>query len=158
MLKMDPDYANVIPLTGDKNVIPVRELDVWEQTARVQCPMMIVQGLKSSRWTPELIAKLQNTFPKIRWATADCMHDVAYYAPDELVAAQLLGLLRVTYWRFLDPEIRLAVAPATEKTLSFVVTAGATVVSDPAVVSSLTTESGCAVATPMIAPPILPAD
>ena len=37
--------------------------------------------------------------------------------PDELVAAQLLGLLRSTYWRFLDPELRLAVAPATEKTL-----------------------------------------
>ena len=87
MLKMDPDYANVIPLTGDRNVIPVRELDVWEQTAKVQCPMMIVRGLKSSRWTPELVEKLQITFPKIRWASADCMHDVAYYAPDELVAA-----------------------------------------------------------------------
>lgn len=37
--------------------------------------------------------------------------------PDELVAAQLLGLLRTTYWRFLDPELRLAVAPATERTL-----------------------------------------
>ena len=37
--------------------------------------------------------------------------------PDELVAAQLLGILRSTYWRFLDPELRLAVAPATEKTL-----------------------------------------
>jgi pimeloyl-ACP methyl ester carboxylesterase len=85
-LKMDPDYANVIPITGDKNVMPVRELDVWEETPKVKCPFLMVQGLKSSRWTPELVTKLKTTFPNIQWATADSMHDIPYYAPDELVA------------------------------------------------------------------------
>jgi pimeloyl-ACP methyl ester carboxylesterase len=85
-LKMDPDYANVIPISGDKNVIPVRELDVWEEMHKVKCPILIVRGLKSSRWTEEIAARIRREFPHVQWATADSMHDIAYYAPDELVA------------------------------------------------------------------------
>lgn len=86
-LKRDPDYGNVVPISGDAQVRPLRELDVWEQTAKVQSPFLIVRGLRSSRWTPQLVEKLQRQFPRIQWATADAMHDIAYYAPDELVAA-----------------------------------------------------------------------
>lgn len=86
-LKMDPDYGNVIPTSGDTNVFPVRELDVWEQTGKVRCPLLLVRGLRSSRWTPELVERIRQKFPHVQWATADAMHDIAYYAPDELVAA-----------------------------------------------------------------------
>lgn len=85
-LKRDPDYGNVVPTDGRRDVRPVRELDVWEQMEGVRCPMLIVRGLRSSRWTPEIVDKVQRRFPKVIWATVDCRHDVAYEAPDELVA------------------------------------------------------------------------
>lgn len=84
-LKLDPDYGNVVPTDGRTDVRPVRELDVWEQTGKVNCPMLIIRGLRSSRWTPQLVEKIKQRFPHIKWATADAMHDIAYYAPDELV-------------------------------------------------------------------------
>ena len=72
---------------GEAKVRAVKELDVWEQTRKVSCPFMIVRGLRSSRWTPEIVARIEREFPHIRWATVDSMHDIAYYAPDELVMA-----------------------------------------------------------------------
>ena len=85
-LKCDPDYGNAIPIHGDAKVRPLRELDVWEQIAAVRCPFMIMRGLRSSRWTPQIVARIERQFPHIEWATADSMHDIAYYAPDELIA------------------------------------------------------------------------
>jgi pimeloyl-ACP methyl ester carboxylesterase len=86
-LKRDPDYGNVVPTDGRTDVRPLRELDVWEQTERVRCPFLILRGLRSSRWTPQLVEKIERMFPHIEWATADSMHDIAYAAPDELVAS-----------------------------------------------------------------------
>jgi esterase len=86
-LKCDPDFGNVVPISGDAKVRPTRELDVWEQIGKVRCPFMIVRGLRSSRWTPAIVGRIEREFPHIQWATADSMHDIAYYAPDELVAA-----------------------------------------------------------------------
>lgn len=37
--------------------------------------------------------------------------------PDELVASQLLGIIRATYWRYLPDSTRHQVAPAVERTL-----------------------------------------
>jgi pimeloyl-ACP methyl ester carboxylesterase len=85
-LKLDPDYGNIVPISGNKDVRPFRELDVWEQMEKVRCPILIVRGLRSSRWTPQIVEKIERTFPHIEWATADSMHDIAYYAPSELVA------------------------------------------------------------------------
>jgi pimeloyl-ACP methyl ester carboxylesterase len=60
---------------------------VWESLAKIRVPTLIVRGLKSDRWPPEILARVQRDFPKFEWATADSFHDVAYYAPAELVAA-----------------------------------------------------------------------
>ena len=86
-LKLDPDYGNVQPITGNRKVMPVRELDVWEQMAKVRCPLLIVRGLRSSRWTPELVERIKREFPQAQWATVESTHDIAYFAPDELVHA-----------------------------------------------------------------------
>lgn len=86
-LKLDPDYGNVQPITGNRKVMPVRELDVWEQMAKVRCPVLIVRGLRSSRWTPQIVERMEREFPHAKWATADSMHDIAYFAPGELVQA-----------------------------------------------------------------------
>lgn len=85
-LKRDPDYGNVIPTDGTV-VRPLRELDVWAELPKVICPFLIVRGLQSSRWTPDLVDKLQRGYPAIAWATVQSMHDVAHQAPDALVDA-----------------------------------------------------------------------
>lgn len=86
-LKRDPDYSNATPVGLPADVRPRRELNVWEELAKVKAPMYFVQGLKSDRFTPEVKARLDKDFPSITWATANSMHDIAYYAPDELIAA-----------------------------------------------------------------------
>ncbi len=61
--------------------------DVWQELAAVKCPTMIVRGLRSDRYTPEIIARISRDYPSIEWATVDSQHDVADQAPQELVAA-----------------------------------------------------------------------
>ncbi len=86
-LKRDPDYANAVPVGSTAGVATRRELDVWEELPNVKVPMYFVRGSKSDRFTPAIMARLNKDFPKIVWSTADAMHDVAYYAPGELIAA-----------------------------------------------------------------------
>jgi len=87
MLKRDPDFQNSKP-QGEGADLPRRAgRDIWSMLAAVQCPTLIVRGVRSDRWPPEMIARVQRDYPKFEWATADAQHDVAYQAPDELVAA-----------------------------------------------------------------------
>jgi hypothetical protein len=48
---------------------------------------MMVRGLRSDRYTPEILARINRDYPRIEWATANSQHDVADQAPQELVAA-----------------------------------------------------------------------
>jgi len=86
-LKRDPDYSNSVPIGTEADVRPRRELNVWEELAKVRVPMYFVRGLKSDRFTPDVMARLNREYPGIVWATADSMHDIPYYAPGELIAA-----------------------------------------------------------------------
>jgi pimeloyl-ACP methyl ester carboxylesterase len=86
-LKRDPDYSNAVPVGTPADVRPRRELNVWEELAKVKVPMYFVQGLQSDRFTPDVKARLQKEYPSAPWATANSMHDIPFYAPDELIAA-----------------------------------------------------------------------
>lgn len=86
-LKRDPDYSNAKPIDPSVKVRPVRELDVWAELPKVKAPMYFVRGLKSNRFTPEIVARLNKEYPAIIWATANSMHDIPFYAPDELISA-----------------------------------------------------------------------
>jgi pimeloyl-ACP methyl ester carboxylesterase len=87
MLKRDPDFQNTKP-QGEGANLPRRAVrDVWQELAAIKCPTMIVRGLRSDRYTPEIIARISRDYPRIEWATADSQHDVADQAPQELVAA-----------------------------------------------------------------------
>jgi pimeloyl-ACP methyl ester carboxylesterase len=88
-LKRDPDFQNARPLGAGAGtpVRPVREGDVWEELAKVSCPVLIVRGLRSDRFTPDIVARIEREFPRIQWASADSLHDIAYYAPDALLTA-----------------------------------------------------------------------
>ena len=86
-LKRDPDYANAVPVGTPTSTPARRELNVWEELAKVKVPMYFVRGTQSNRFTPEVMARLEKDFPRIVWKTADAMHDIAFYAPAELVSA-----------------------------------------------------------------------
>ena len=86
-LKRDPDYGNAVPVGFSGAVQPVRERDVWSELQKVKAPMLFVRGLQSNRFVPDIVTRLEREFPQIRWATADSMHDIPYYKPDELIAA-----------------------------------------------------------------------
>ena len=87
MLKRDPDFQNTRP-QGEGTDLPQRPpRDVWKELASVRCPIMVVRGLRSDRYTPEIIDRMSRERPDITWATVDSQHDVSGQAPQELVAA-----------------------------------------------------------------------
>jgi pimeloyl-ACP methyl ester carboxylesterase len=61
--------------------------DVWQELAAVKCPVMVVRGTRSDRYTPEILARMTRDYPNIEWATVNSQHDVPDQAPQELVAA-----------------------------------------------------------------------
>jgi pimeloyl-ACP methyl ester carboxylesterase len=87
MLTRDPDYTNRIPQGDGAKEPALREVDVWAELAKVQCPATVVRGLQSDRWTPEILDRLATEFPQVRIVEVDAQHDVAHGAPDALVDA-----------------------------------------------------------------------
>jgi pimeloyl-ACP methyl ester carboxylesterase len=87
MLKRDPDFQNSNPQGEGANLPQRARRDVWQELSAVKCPIMIVRGLRSDRYTPEVIARINRDYPAIEWATVDSQHDVAAQAPQALVAA-----------------------------------------------------------------------
>jgi pimeloyl-ACP methyl ester carboxylesterase len=83
----DPDFQNTRP-QGEGAGLPQRApRDVWQDLAAVKCPIMVVRGTRSDRYTPEILARMTRDYPHIEWATVNSQHDVADQAPQELVAA-----------------------------------------------------------------------
>ena len=87
MLKRDPDFQNTRPQGEGANLPQRASRDVWQDLAAVKCPIMIVRGLRSDRYTPEILARINRDYPNIEWAMVNSQHDVADQAPQELVAA-----------------------------------------------------------------------
>jgi pimeloyl-ACP methyl ester carboxylesterase len=87
MLKRDPDFGNTKPQGEGAGLAATRARDVWQDLAAIKCPIMMLRGLRSDRYTPEIIARIIRDYPKIEWATANSQHDVADQAPQELVAS-----------------------------------------------------------------------
>jgi esterase len=87
MLKRDPDFQNTQPQGEGANLPQRARRDVWAELSAVKCPIMIVRGLRSDRYTPELVARITRDYPAIEWATVDSQHDVAAQAPQALIAA-----------------------------------------------------------------------
>ncbi len=87
MLKRDPDFQNSNPQGEGANLPQRARRDLWQELSAVKCPIMIVRGLRSDRYTPEIIARINRDYPAIEWATVDSQHDVAAQAPQALVTA-----------------------------------------------------------------------
>lgn len=85
MLRRDPDYTNRQDQTPGAPKPTYRDLDIWQELARITCPRMIIRGSRSTRFPPEILNRLETDFPDIPIATVDSDHDVAYGARDELL-------------------------------------------------------------------------
>ena len=86
MLLRDPDYRNTQSQVAGAPKPRLRNLDVWHELARVTCPILFIRGLRSDRYTPEIMERMRRDFPHIPWGAVDSQHDVAVGAPEELVA------------------------------------------------------------------------
>src|SRR5262249_24265829 len=86
MLKRDPDFQNTNPQGEGANLPQRARRDVWAELAAVKCPIMIVRGLRSDRYTPEIITRISRDYPAIEWATVDSQHPAAARPPQPCVA------------------------------------------------------------------------
>ena len=85
-LKRDPDYRNTQSQAPGAPKPRLRDLDIWEETRKIQCPTVFIRGLKSDRYKPEHYNWLAENRPDFVVDTVDSRHDVAFEAPEELVA------------------------------------------------------------------------
>ena len=86
VLRRDPDHGNREAI-GEGAGLPRRAAGtVWDDLAGVACPTLIIRGLRSDRYPPEIIARIQKARPDFAWATVDSQHDIAYQARDAVVA------------------------------------------------------------------------
>jgi pimeloyl-ACP methyl ester carboxylesterase len=84
MLKRDPDFQNELPHGAGARPLA---RTAWQQLADITCPILVIRGLRSDRWPPDILEPIQRDYPNIQWATVDSQHDVPYQDPDGLVAA-----------------------------------------------------------------------
>jgi pimeloyl-ACP methyl ester carboxylesterase len=85
-LKRDPDYRNTQSQAAGAPMPRLRDLDIWEELEKIQCPTTFIRGLKSDRYKPEHYGWIVENRPDFVVETVDSRHDVAFEAPDELVA------------------------------------------------------------------------
>lgn len=85
-LKRDPYFNNSQPVGDGARAPRLNQRDTWEELARIRCPIMIVRGTRSDRYTPEHLQRYHREFPHIIMRETDSQHDVAGQAPDELIA------------------------------------------------------------------------
>ena len=85
-LKRDPDQGNTQSQAPGAPMPTLRDLDVWDALADIRCPVTIIRGLKSDRYKPEHYQRISRDYPQIAVETVDSRHDVAFEAPEELVA------------------------------------------------------------------------
>ena len=87
MLLRDPDYRNTQSQVPGAPKPTLRDLDAFEELGKVSCPILIVRGLRSTRFPPDILKQLEDGYPHIKWETVDSEHDLAVGAPDALIAA-----------------------------------------------------------------------
>jgi len=83
----DPDYMNPVPVGGEGRTPKIVVDDMWDELATVKCPIVIVRGTQSDRYTPEAIARVKNDYPHIKMVDVESGHDVAGGAPGPLIDA-----------------------------------------------------------------------
>jgi pimeloyl-ACP methyl ester carboxylesterase len=85
MLKRDPDGSNRRPI-GEGVSLPRRPVrEMWEELGMVKVPMIIVRGVRSSRYPAAVVERLTREYPHVPQMVVNSEHDVAGQAPNELI-------------------------------------------------------------------------
>ena len=85
LLTRDPDFNNARPIWSGIRTPKLNDIDIWDALGRIRCPVRIVRGTRSDRYTPDSLARLA-TYKHVSIAEVDSEHDVPGQAPDALVA------------------------------------------------------------------------
>ena len=86
MLLRDPDHRNTQSQVPGAPRPRLTDIDAMDELGKVRCPAIVIRGLRSTRFPPDILHALETGFPDIAWATVDSEHDVASGAPEELIA------------------------------------------------------------------------
>jgi len=85
ILTRDPDMGSTVPQWPGIRTPKLNDVSIWDALARIQCPIRMVRGLRSDRYTPEAIERLKS-YKVVSMTEVDSEHDVPGQAPDALVA------------------------------------------------------------------------
>jgi len=86
VLTRDPDQKNTQSQAPGALMPKYTNVDSWDALELVRCPTVFIRGAQSDRNKPEHYARIERDFPHIQVETITSRHDLAYEAPDELVA------------------------------------------------------------------------
>ena len=86
VLTRDPDQKNTQSQAPGAPMPKFTNVDSWDALAEIKCPVTFIRGSRSDRNNPEHYARIARDFPHIRVETIDSRHDLAFEAPDELIA------------------------------------------------------------------------
>lgn len=85
ILTRDPDMGNTVPQWPGVRTPTLNDVEIWDALARIPCPIRVVRGLRSDRYTPEALARIGG-YKNVSITDVDSEHDVPGQAPDALVA------------------------------------------------------------------------
>ena len=86
VLTRDPDQKNTQSQAPGAPKPKFMDVDSWEALGEIKCPVTFIRGARSDRNKPEHYKRIASEFPHLRVETVDSRHDIAFEAPDELVA------------------------------------------------------------------------
>jgi len=86
VLTRDPDQKNTQSQAPGAPMPKFTNVDSWDALRAINCPITFIRGKRSDRNKPEHYAQIARDFPRIRVETIDSRHDIAFEAPDELIA------------------------------------------------------------------------
>ena len=86
VLTRDPDQKNTQSQAPGAPMPKYTNVDSWEALGQITCPVTFIRGKRSDRNKPEHYARIARDFPQVRVETIDSRHDVAFEAPNELIA------------------------------------------------------------------------
>jgi pimeloyl-ACP methyl ester carboxylesterase len=85
-LTRDPDQKNTQSQAPGAGMPKYTNVDSWEALGQIKCPVTFIKGERSDRNVPENYARIAKEFPKVHVESIDSRHDLAFEAPDALVA------------------------------------------------------------------------
>jgi pimeloyl-ACP methyl ester carboxylesterase len=85
ILTRDPDFGSTVPQWTGIRTPKLNETEIWDALAQITCPVRVVRGTRSDRYTPDSLTRLA-AYEHLDITEVESEHDVPGQAPDALVA------------------------------------------------------------------------